>query len=264
MAYKGVLLPKEDEVIKEKIRNEETTFSWETYIWSYSYGNNFLYLRELIMFFPLIFGLVICQILSLTNDVTNKEMLYINLSVVIGMLFFGLLIRVYVISDMKCTFFLKNSGILVKEKRVLSNYSTWFIKIIGFLGAVICLIAFFYIGPLAFSGAGMFAIFTIKLIKYQSSERVKSIICFDEMIGFSIKGKNIITMVSNPFDTCENIYFSKEDKELVFSNLTKNYNFINFYEVNKINDVLSHPAKLESGKARRKIQEEMRSLGMDV
>ena len=161
---------------------------------------------------------------------------------------------------MKCTFFLKNSGILVKEKRVLSNYSTWFIKIIGFLGAVICLIAFFYIGPLAFSGAGMFAIFTIKLINYQSSERVKSIICFDEMIGFSIKGKNIITMVSNPFDTCENIYFSKEDKELVFSNLTKNYNFINFYEVNKINDVLSHPAKLESGKARRKIQEEMRSF----
>lgn len=97
MAYKGVLFPKEDEVIKEKIRNEETTFSWETYIWSYSYGSNFLYLRELIMFFPLIFGLVICQILSLTNDVTNKEMLYINLSVVIGMLFFGLLIRVYVI-----------------------------------------------------------------------------------------------------------------------------------------------------------------------
>lgn len=109
MAYKGVLLANEEKEIEVRIENEETLFSWDATIWSYIHGNSNQYLRVIVIFSPLITLLVLEIIHYITSDVvmTKKEMLTTSVALGVGMLFFCILMRVYVISDIKCTFLLK-------------------------------------------------------------------------------------------------------------------------------------------------------------
>ncbi|WP_342609344.1 hypothetical protein [Vibrio tritonius] len=266
MAYKGVLLANEEKEIEEKIKNEETLFSWETTIWSYIHGNSNKYLRVIATFSPLITGFLLVFFHSITSDVvmTKKEMLTTSGAMSIGMLFFCLLMRVYVVSDIKCTFILKKSGIIIKKKRILSDLSISFVRFIGWSGVVICLLAIIYVGPIAFAGAGIFALSTLKMVNYKSQERETIVIIIDKVLFFNFEKKKIITVMPHPYRIPHDIYYDKLEENIIIDKLKHIYNVVGIYKVENDTECLKHAATLEAAKVNQDIINEMRSLGMDV
>ena len=266
MAYKGVLLANEEKEIEVRIENEETLFSWDATIWSYIHGNSNQYLRVITTFSPLIIGFILVFFHSITSDVvmTKKEMLTTNSALAIGMLFFCLLMRVYVVSDIKCTFLLKKSGIITIMKRELSSSSIAFVRFIGWSGATICLVSVVYVGPIAFAGGGIFALSTLKLVSYSSKEIRTFSIIPEKVIFFVLEKRNMINVVPYPFRFPDAIYYNDKDKSLVLEKLNLFYNVVGCYKQNKYAEYLNHPAMLEAVKVNKDIINEMRSLGMDV
>ena len=266
MAYKGVLLANEEKEIEERIENEETLFSWDTTIWSYIHGNRNQYLRVIVTFSPLITLFVLEIIHYITSDVvmTKKEMLTTSIALGVGMLFFCILMRVYVVSDIKCTFLLKKSGIITIMKRELSSSSIAFVRFIGFSGVIICFFSVIYIGPIAFAGGGFFALSTFKLVNYSSKESRNITVIPDKVMFFDLENRNIIDVVAYPYRIPDVIYYDDENKNLICEKLNLVYNVIGFYKQNKYAEYLNHPAMLEAVKVNKDIRNEMRSLGMDV
>ena len=266
MAYKGVLLANEEKEIEERIENEETLFSWDTTIWSYIHGNSNQYLRVLTTFSPLIIGMLLCLSWILISDevMSEKEIFTTIGSIAIGMLFFCLLMRIYVVCDIKYSYSLRKSGILLTSKRNLAQRSISFIRSIGWFGIIVCVVSIVYLGPIAFAGAGIFALSTIKIIGYQSKEIELTIPILDKTILFILEDKNIIRIISNPYIGSYKIYFDEKDRALVINNIKKYFNNVEDYNVKNIDESYDHPADAAAVKARHEILEEMRNLGVNV
>ncbi len=140
---------------------------------------------------------------------------------------------------------LTSNGIHYTEEQVIPESAYKVVRGIGWLGIPVCLIALFTIGPLAFAGAGAWALMSFVLTNFRSQIDHCYVLFSEHTIVFDVKDDWVIAFKSKDIKGLAYVLTVYADsiaqKEELLSQLQLLPNDIETVEIKRLNDRYKHP-----------------------
>ncbi|QIR07485.1 hypothetical protein [Salinivibrio costicola] len=158
----------------------------------------------------------------------------------------GVLITRYLfIPDKHRCYYLTTMGIHYTEKDMIPDVAYQVVRGFAWVGIVVCVIAVFVLGPLAFVGAGGFALMSFGMTNFKPTTEKHEVFFSDRPILFNPMSDSILRIDSNiptEYSSSRNFYFSSlGEKDAVVSLIKKIRKDIEYVEMAKMNDMFKHP-----------------------
>ncbi|OOE95416.1 hypothetical protein BZG78_15010 [Salinivibrio sp. MA351] len=158
----------------------------------------------------------------------------------------GVLITRYLfIPDKHRCYYLTSMGIHYTEKDMIPDVAYQVVRGFAWVGIVVCVIAVFVLGPLAFVGAGGFALMSFGMTNFKPTTEKHEVFFSDRPILFNPMSDSILRIDSNiptEYSSSRNFYFSSlGEKDAVVSLIKKIRKDIEYVEMTKMNDMFKHP-----------------------
>ncbi|AQS36221.1 hypothetical protein Sps_01032 [Shewanella psychrophila] len=168
---------------------------------------------------------------------------YVGLSVMT--LLFIFMVRYLFIPDSHYHYKLTKLGIHYTQEDLIPEMAYTLARGFARVGIVVCLIALFVIGPLAFVGAGAFALMAFGMTNFKSKIDQNIILFSDANILFSLNNDvliNIEPMDEIEFNFVGTIYAtSLAKKESIIAELVPLLGEVEVVNIKRRNDIYKHP-----------------------
>ena len=111
-------------------------------------------------------------------------------------------------------------------------------------GIVVCFIAVFLLGPLAFVGAGAFALMSFGMTNFQPTVDKCCLFIDERSVAFNLTNDGVMSFAipeKGAHAFSGDIYISPEQKEVLLSHLRSIFPKIEVVEIKRLNDQYKHP-----------------------
>ncbi|MBN7278595.1 hypothetical protein GU254_07405 [Vibrio cholerae] len=234
-----MLIDKDElERLKEQLHNSEVLYQWEcttgdmneSYLsrWLTAIGVGFLLPSLFLLFADIAFN--------------SKEFW--------GFISFGVAgmaaVRYLFMPDHRYCYSLTQAGIYYTDQEVIPDAAYTFVRGFAWVGIAVCLLALAVVGPLAFVGAGGFALLAFGLTNFRPTVHQNEFYFAEQLIVFDpIKEKMLIfntELVRDPiFIFIGKVYFNSFDEKTRVMALIKNvHNNIDYCPLQRVNDQFKH------------------------
>ncbi|EOA5468601.1 hypothetical protein ACQZMT_002168 [Vibrio cholerae] len=166
-----------------------------------------------------------------------------------GFMIFGivfvLVARYLFMPDHRYCYSLTQAGIHYTDQEVIPDAAYTFVRGFAWVGIAVCLLALAVVGPLAFVGAGGFALLAFGLTNFRPTVDHENVYFADQLILFDpIKEKMVILETESVRDPRfgASIFFSSFDEKNRFIELVKSaHNNLDYLPLQRVKDKYKHP-----------------------
>ncbi|HFS8461677.1 TPA: hypothetical protein ACH2LV_003364 [Vibrio cholerae] len=153
-------------------------------------------------------------------------------------------VRYLFMPDHRYCYSLTQAGIYYTDQEVIPDAAYTFVRGFAWVGIAVCLLALAVVGPLAFVGAGGFALLAFGLTNFHPTVHQKDVYFADQLILFDpIKEKMLILNTELLRDPrfIGTLFFSSFDEKNHVMGLIKNvHNNVDYCPLQRVNDQSKH------------------------
>ncbi|TKF22880.1 hypothetical protein FCV50_23420 [Vibrio kanaloae] len=226
------------EYLKEQLYNAEIAYSWEHKGWGGKYeylwrwGLSVFSSYSLFVFFWFVF-----------DELTVDSMAFWGLLAFMTVM---VLVSRYLFSpDKHRCYHLTALGIHYTEQDMIPEVAYKIARGFAWVGIGVCIIAVFVLGPLAFVGAGAFALMSFGMTNFQSTVDKSYVLVDERSVVFNLTNDSVLSFGSpkrETFDYIGSVFTSTFDqKTTLLSHLQSTFPEIEIVEIKKLNDKYKHP-----------------------
>ncbi|KQB03579.1 hypothetical protein XV92_02410 [Vibrio metoecus] len=154
-------------------------------------------------------------------------------------------VRYLFMPDHRYCYSLTQAGIYYTDQEVIPDAAYTFVRGFAWVGIAVCLLALAVVGPLAFVGAGGFALLAFGLTNFCPTVDHENVYFADQLILFDpIKEKMVILETESMRDPRfgASIFFSSFDEKNRFIELVKSaHNNLDYLPLQRVKDKYKHP-----------------------
>jgi len=161
----------------------------------------------------------------------------------------GVLITRYLfLPDKHRCYHLTSLGIHYTEQDMIPEVAYKIVRGFAWVGIVVCFIAVFLLGPLAFVGAGAFALMSFGMTNFQSTVNKSYVLIDERSVVFNLTNDSVLSFGSpkrETFDYIGSVFTSTLDQKVaLLSYIQSTFPEIEIVEIKKLNDKYKHPIYL--------------------
>ncbi|MCX9558200.1 hypothetical protein IG557_04780 [Vibrio cholerae] len=236
-----MLIDKDElEQLKANLHSSEVLYQWECVAFSERRGDIARWIIAVIA------GFLLPSLFLVFGDIA------FNSTEFWGVISFGLAGmsagRYLLMPDHRYCYSLTQAGVHYTDQEVIPDAAYTFVRGFAWVGIAVCLLALAVVGPLAFVGAGGFALLAFGLTNFHPTVHQKEFYFADQLIVFDpIKEKMLIfntELVRDPifiFSFMGTLYFNSFDEKNRVMALIKNvHNNIDYCPLQRVNDEFKH------------------------
>lgn len=154
-------------------------------------------------------------------------------------------VRYLFMPDHRYCYSLTQAGVHYTDQEVIPDAAYTFVRGFAWVGIAVCLLALAVVGPLAFVGAGGFALLAFGLTNFRPTVDHENVYFADQLILFDpIKEKMVILETESVRDPRfgASIFFSSFDEKNRFIELVKSaHNNLDYLPLQRFKDKYKHP-----------------------
>ena len=229
------------ESLKQQLYNAEIAYSWE------SIGAGLKYENLVNWLIPMFVGGSLCVFLwFVLDDLTVDSIAFWGLLAFMTMM---ILVSRYLFSpDKHRCYHLTSLGIHYTEQDMIPEVAYKIVRGFAWVGIVVCFIAVFLLGPLAFVGAGAFALMSFGMTNFQSTVNKSYVLIDERSVVFNLTNDSVLSFGSpkrETFDYIGSVFTSTLDQKVaLLSYIQSTFPEIEIVEIKKLNDKYKHPIYL--------------------
>ncbi|NVJ57276.1 MAG: hypothetical protein HWE19_13070 [Vibrionaceae bacterium] len=226
------------EVLKAKLYNAEIKYSWEHMGWGGKYDHLGIWGLSIVAGYSMLGFLWL-----VSDDLTVDTPVFWGIFAISTI--FVLISRFLFFPDKHRCYHLTQLGIHYTEQDMVPEVAYKIVRGFAWVGIAVCVIAVFVLGPLAFVGAGAFALMAFGMTNFQPTvddcyvlidERSFVFNVIDDVVlSLSIPGKDGFEYVGNIFT------MTLEQKMELLAQLKLLFPEIEVIEIKRLNDKYKHP-----------------------
>ncbi|MGR6838988.1 hypothetical protein ACU5DF_07660 [Aliivibrio wodanis] len=156
-----------------------------------------------------------------------------------------LVVRYLFFPDKHFCYHLTPMGIHYTEQYMIPEVAYKIARGFAWVGIVVCIIVAFMFGPLAFVGAGAFALMSFGMTNFQSTTQEHEVFFSERPILFNPVNDTMFRVDSNtaPDYCCRRDFYvpSLEQKKQIITAIQNSQKNIEYVELAKLNDMFKHP-----------------------
>jgi hypothetical protein len=228
---------KKIEVLKEQLYKSKVEYYWE---FSGIAGKHSSLIR---LFIALFIGLFLPVFLMVVEDtpIWSSGSLFCFTLATMGFL----MTRYLFFPDKHRCYYLTSLGIHYTEKDMIPDVAYQIVRGFAWVGIVVCVIAVFVLGPLAFVGAGGFALMSLGMTNFRPNVNHSYILMDERTILFDLINDNVLSFTIPEKDNLEykrRVYTQTyEEKLTVINHLYTIFPNLEVIKINRANDQYKHP-----------------------
>ncbi len=223
------------ETLKEQLYQCKVDYSWE-YIGPD--GNYSPIIRWLI---ALSIGLFLPTFLMIVEDTSMWSAGFWFCFILATM---GVLITRYLfLPDKHRCYHLTSLGIHYTEQDMIPEVAYKIARGLAWVGIAVCIIAVFVLGPLAFVGAGAFALMAFGMTNFQSTVDKSYVFIDERSVAFNLVNNSVVSFAipeKGAHAYSADIYISIEQKEALLNYLRSLFPSIEVVKIKRLNDQYKH------------------------
>lgn len=233
-----MLIDKDElEQLKAKLHSSEVLYQWECVAFSERRGDIARWLIGVFAgFFPALLFIFLGDIPF------NSKGFW-------GFTIFGIVIvlaaRYLFMPDHRYCYSLTQAGIHYTDQEVIPDAAYTFVRGFAWVGIAVCLLALAVVGPLAFVGAGGFALLAFGLTNFHPTVHQKDVYFADQLIVFDPIKEKMVKLNSESRRHprfSRTLFFSSFDEKTRFIELVKSvHNNVDYLPLQRVNDQYKHP-----------------------
>ncbi|SNC57196.1 type VI secretion system immunity protein TsiV2 [Vibrio cholerae] len=233
-----MLIDKDElEQLKAKLHSSEVIYQWD----SVAYGE-----RRAEIF--RVFGAISAGIVPLWPFIFFADIQF-NSKEFWGFISFGLAgmaaVRYLFMPDHRYCYSLTQAGVHYTDQEVIPDAAYTFVRGFAWVGIAVCLLALAVVGPLAFVGAGGFALLAFGLTNFHPTVHQKEFYFADQLIVFDPIKEKMVDLNTDSTDEPwfdRRLFFSSLDEKTHFIELVKSiHNNVDYLPLQRVNDQYKHP-----------------------
>ncbi|RBM62809.1 hypothetical protein [Vibrio paracholerae] len=233
-----MLIDKDElEQLKAKLHSSEVIYQWD----SVAYGE-----RRAEIF--RVFGAISAGIVPLWPFIFFADIQF-NSKEFWGFIGFSLAgmaaTRYLFMPDHRYCYSLTQAGIHYTDQEVIPDAAYTFVRGFAWVGIAVCLLALAIVGPLAFVGAGGFALLAFGLTNFHPTVHQKDVYFADQLIVFDPIKEKMVKLNSESRRHprfSRTLFFSSFDEKTRFIELVKSiHNNVDYLPLQRVNDQYKHP-----------------------
>ncbi|EJL6760350.1 hypothetical protein NMS83_000933 [Vibrio cholerae] len=147
--------------------------------------------------------------------------------------------------DHRYCYSLTQAGIYYTDQEVIPDAAYTFVRGFAWVGIAVCLLALGVVGPLAFVGAGGFALLAFGLTNFHPTVHKKEVYFADQLIVFDPIKEKMVDLNTDSTDEPwfdRRLFFSSLDEKTHFIELVKSiHNNVDYLPLQRVNDQYKHP-----------------------
>jgi hypothetical protein len=228
---------KKTEVLKEQLYKSKVEYHWE---FSGIAGKHSSLIRLVVALF---IGLFLPVFLMVVEDtpIWSSGSLFCFTLATIGFL----MTRYLFFPDKHRCYHLTSLGIHYTEKDVIPEAAYKVVRGISWVGIVVCVIAVFVLGPLAFVGAGGFALMSFGMTNFRPSIDNHYILISERTVVFDLENDGVLSFAipeKGAYAYYGDIFTNTLDqKQELLSTLRSLFPSIEFVKIKRLKDQYKHP-----------------------
>ncbi|ASF99016.1 hypothetical protein [Vibrio anguillarum] len=232
-----MLIDKQElERLKEQLHNSEVLYQWECVAFSERRGDIARWMIAVIA------GFLLPSLFIVFGDIA------FNSTEFWGFISFGLAGmsagRYLLMPDHRYCYSLTQAGIHYTDQEVIPDAAYTFVRGFAWVGIAVCLLALAVVGPLAFVGAGGFALLAFGLTNFRPTVDHENVYFADQLILFDpIKEKMLILNTESVRDPRfrRSLFFGSFDEKQRFIELVKGFHHnVDYCPLQRVNDQFEH------------------------
>ncbi|EOC7460806.1 TPA: hypothetical protein SLZ51_000175 [Vibrio cholerae] len=154
-------------------------------------------------------------------------------------------VRYLFMPDHRYCYSLTQAGIHYTDQEVIPDAAYTFVRGFAWMGIAVCLLALAVVGPLAFVGAGGFALLAFGLTNFHPTVHQKDVYFADQLIVFDPIKEKMVKLNSESRRHprfSRTLFFSSFDEKTRFIELVKSiHNNVDYLPLQRVNDQYKHP-----------------------
>ncbi|EEY45664.1 hypothetical protein [Vibrio mimicus] len=158
---------------------------------------------------------------------------------------FALVARYLFMPDHRYCYSLTQAGVHYTDQEVIPDAAYTFVRGFAWVGIAVCLLALAVVGPLAFVGAGGFALLAFGLTNFHPTVHKKEVYFADQLIVFDPIKEKMVDLNTDSTDEPwfdRRLFFSSLDEKTHFIELVKSiHNNVDYLPLQRVNDQYKHP-----------------------
>ncbi|WP_337227198.1 hypothetical protein [Vibrio cholerae] len=225
------------EQLKAKLHSSEVLYQWECVAFSERRGYVARWIGAIISgFFPVLLFIFFANI-----QFNSKEFWgFITLGIA------GIAaVRYLFLPDHRYCYSLTQAGLHYTDQEVIPDAAYTFVRGFAWVGIAVCLLALAIVGPLAFVGAGGFALLVFGLTNFHPTVHQKEVYFADQLIVFDPIKEKMVDLNTDSTDEPwfdRRLFFSSLDEKTHFIELVKSiHNNVDYLPLQRVNDQYKHP-----------------------
>ncbi|EGR0480091.1 hypothetical protein FG078_17555 [Vibrio cholerae] len=225
------------EQLKAKLHSSEVLYQWECVAFSERRGYVARWIGAIISgFFPVLLFIFFANI-----QFNSKEFWgFITLGIA------GIAaVRYLFLPDHRYCYSLTQAGLHYTDQEVIPDAAYTFVRGFAWVGIAVCLLALAIVGPLAFVGAGGFALLAFGLTNFHPTVHQKEVYFADQLIVFDPIKEKMVDLNTDSTDEPwfdRRLFFSSLDEKTHFIELVKSiHNNVDYLALQRVNDQYKHP-----------------------
>ncbi|EGQ8225008.1 hypothetical protein GUM54_18015 [Vibrio cholerae] len=225
------------EQLKANLHSSEVLYQWESVAFSEQRGYVARWIGAIISgFSPVLLFIFFANI-----QFNSKEFWgFITLGIA-GMA----AVRYLFLPDHRYCYSLTQAGIYYTDQEVIPDAAYTFVRGFAWVGIAVCLLALAVVGPLAFVGAGGFALLAFGLTNFHPTVHKKEVYFADQLIVFDPIKEKMVDLNTDSTDEPwfdRRLFFSSLDEKTHFIELVKSiHNNVDYLPLQRVNDQYKHP-----------------------
>ncbi|OOE77929.1 hypothetical protein BZG72_15995 [Salinivibrio sp. PR6] len=233
MSYKKHIEP-----LKEKIYSEKIVHSWEYKGAGFKYNNLLDWIWSIS--FAVLFLLFLWSVIDeLTVDTPEFWVLFFFMVMMV-------LVSRYLLSpDKHYCYHLTSLGIHYTEKDMIPDVAYQVVRGFAWVGIVVCIIAAFMLGPLAFVGAGGCALMSFGMTNFSPTTDKYYTLISERTVVFDLENEGVLSFAipeKGAYAYYGDIYtMTVDQKQELLSKLHSLFPSIEFVKIKRLNDQSKHP-----------------------
>jgi hypothetical protein len=224
--------------LKEELYNTSIIYSWEYKGAGQKYANLAFWISSILtgVLFLLFLWLVVEE-LTIDSPVFWGTFAFLLMMVLVS--------RYLFLPDKHYCYHLTSMGIHYTQKDMIPEVAYKIVHGIAWVGIGVCIIAAFMLGPLAFVGAGAFALMSFGMIDFQPKVDNVYVLISDHTLVFHVSNDGVVSFKPKEkkgLEYVQTIYTSTpEQKSELLAHLKLLFTDIETVEVKRLNDQYKHP-----------------------
>jgi len=224
--------------LKKELYRAEVIYAWDYEGAGLKYNNLFNWVSSVFI------GLLILLFFwSVSEDITLNSF---SFWAIFTFLTIMVLVSRYLFTpDKHRCYHLTSMGIHYTEQDMIPEVAYKIARGFAWVGIAVCIIVAFMLGPLAFVGAGAFALMSFGMTNFQSTTQEHEVFFSERPILFNPVNDTMFRVDSNtaPDYCCRRDFYvpSLEQKKQIITAIQNSQKNIEYVELAKLNDMFKHP-----------------------